>query len=267
LVQQSKSQSLKLGAATLLVVAAAICAASVKALQSSCGGCEAVSHYQPLPHTSAIGTIYYIVLALALWRFKLNRYTLLGLYFAAGFHLCLLVLMAHLHLLCVPCTLCALCVGGAAILTMSTREWQTALAVLTGATAMNVSSFLYDGWQQRHFVAETKQAIGYDQLDFKVKDALPIYVFERDGCHLCQVFEDLYVPKLKSTYGKAIVLHVRSAPENISTPTIVVGGANPALWEATPSWRELSAAIDANLRLSHLSRNHTVAATGRAFSQ
>lgn len=244
---EDKVQSFRLRVVIALVMGAALSASLVKVLLSSCEACQAATAYAPFPHASIIGAVYYAGLAAALWRFKFNKYTLLALYVAAGCHAALLMELAGLHLFCIPCVICASCVGIATICAMSQRELIAASAVLVGLMGIDVSSDLTAKWQQHHFKDNTKELIGYDRLPLKQKGALPLFVFERKGCPACQDFNALYLPKLASTYGKKIAVQLSAAPIDISTPTVVLGGSTPAMWNECPTWQQLSTAIDANL--------------------
>jgi hypothetical protein len=147
---------------------------------------------------------------------------------------------------------------------MSGRERLSAIAVVLGLCGVSVASSVYYKWQVRQANEITKTAIGYDRLPLKSEGSLPIFVFERANCHVCREFDELYVPMLTSKYGKTISLHISPAPTNIVTPTVVVGGDKPMLWNYRPSWDDLTATIESRLKVARIQRNANIAAQGAA---
>ncbi|HEY9772527.1 MAG TPA: hypothetical protein V6C81_01825 [Planktothrix sp.] len=259
-----KYQTLRFRAVLALVAVAAMAASSVKALQSSCEACAAASTYSPIPHASLVGTIFYASLAFSLWRFKLNGFSKAALYLAAGCHIILLMELAQLHLFCIPCVTCGCCALVASLIAMSGVELTACASIAMGVVGMTYATDLSARWQKTVTEKDTRELIGYDKLPLKQKGALPMFVFERKDCPICQDFNALYLPKLLSVYGKKVVVHIAEAPKEISTPTIVLGGAEPKLWNYSPTWKRLSAAIEDNLHRDN--NNRQVAATPHAQS-
>ncbi len=232
-----------------LLLSAAASAAAYPSMIKWCYQCVKATQYV-LPYADRVGLVFYIALALAFWRFKINKLTLAGLYGAAGVHVALLAKLISLHLFCAPCALCAACVALACLLTMERSTRFVTVAVLGGIATTVVTSFAYQKLEQSTEQKRTREAIKFNQLDLSAAKSLPIYVFEEPSCHTCREFGDLYTPRLLSKYGNKISIVTMPAPGSIYVPTIVIGGSDPTVIIHKPDWFDLTTAIERRIPLS-----------------
>jgi len=233
--------------ALLCMVGAGASSAFVKLAQNHCAPCAEAMYLAPMPHLEAVGVAFYSLLALALWRFKLNRYTVLAVYFAAGCHLALIYKLVKAQLFCLPCVICGLFAALAAAVLIKNFNRFAWVAVFCGALTMYGAYSIHNKIAQYEVEKRTKIAIHFDTLDLTAKNGLPLYVFKHDGCGHCREFLQDELPKLRVMYGKRINIHLVEAPAGIGVPTVVVGGNNPTMHVGKTDWEEISKLIDGRL--------------------
>ncbi|HEY9679195.1 MAG TPA: hypothetical protein V6C76_14395 [Drouetiella sp.] len=188
--------------------------------------------------------MFYLAVLASVVRFNINKYVQAGIFLAAGVHVVLIAKLVTLHLLCVPCIVCAVAVALASLIAMNRESRFVVACASVGALAVVSSTFVYNKIKVGEENKRIKAAIHFNDLDLSAAKSIPIYIYKDSDCHSCKEFMDLYVPRLVSKYGEKIAIHVEDAPSLIPTPTIVVGGDNPQLIVHRPEWFVLTDVID-----------------------
>jgi hypothetical protein len=229
------------------LVFAAASAAFINLAKSQCTPCAAAENLAPIPHLELIGIAFYSLLALAIWRYKLNRYTIPAVYFAAGCHFALIYELVKAQVFCIPCLICGLFVAIAAALLIRSFNRLAWIAAFCGGLTIYGAHSISKTIAIHKMEERTKIAIHFDKLDLKSKKGLPLYVFKRETCGHCREFLDQDLPKLRTMYGNRLIIHLVEAAPTVGVPTIVVGGNNPVIRVGKTGWEDVAKLIDGRL--------------------
>jgi hypothetical protein len=231
----------------LCLIGAAASATFIKLVKSQCEPCAAAEYLAPMPHLELIGVAFYSLLALAIWRYKLNRYTIPVVYFAAGCHVALIYKLVKAHLFCIPCLICGLFVAAAAALLIRSFNRVAWIAAFCGCLTIYGANSINKTIALHKIEERTKIAIHFDKLDLKAKKGLPFYVFKHDTCGVCRQFLADDLPRLRTMYGNRLDIRLVEAPPGVGVPTVVVGGNNPVIHVGRTGWEDISKLIDGRL--------------------
>lgn len=244
---QDANSTNKLRLVAACIAGAALSAVFVKFGQGSCRPCNQASFLAPIPHLEILGAAFYALLGLALWRFKLNRYTVMAIYFAVGCHSALVYKLLKAHVYCVPCMVCAGFATAAGLIVIKRFNRFAYLAIFSGMITMYGAHSITTKIAQYDLEKKTKLAIHFENLDLTTKKGLPLYVFKHDSCGHCRDFLKNDLPKLRIMYGSKLNIHLEEAPPGVAVPTLIVGGNNPVVHVGKASLEELFSLIDGRL--------------------
>jgi hypothetical protein len=215
--------------AALAALGGSIWAAVAGAGCSACQDARSLVAGWPL---AWIGVALYALISLLSASARRPAWTQAAFFAASGTHLVLLLLLLRHRLMCPPCIFTALAAWfGAAVTLAARRPGILALASLAVASSLAAIAF----------AAKSPPAI--DSLPPVEPGHVRLRVYERPDCYECQMFEAQMVPQLLDEFGGTLVLARFPAPQDMSTPTLVIEGRGKQILTGLPAYDELKKAL------------------------
>jgi len=224
---RDKALRLLAGGAVLVALGGAVWSALAG---ESCAECERAAELLGDFPLAWMGVVFYAALFGAMARKGLCREVMLGTQVAAAIHLVLLAMLVRYQVACPSCILTAAGALLAAGFCLAVRPASFRRAYVTIPTValialVSFSALKTHADRQRTRVADEAVAATIDGLGPVGAGRARIVIFTRPRCPPCAELTENVLPKLRKEFKESLVLDEFPAPKGLSTPTVVVLGA------------------------------------------